>query len=184
MSGTINPIGKKVGAPKGTGSKKTPSRMQHILKMTREGKTLDQISENVGVSRRTIANWRCEDWEFASSLKENRDLANGVIKVAVFQKAAGYSHPEEKVFCHEGQIIRAETTKHYPPDTEAAKFWLTNMDDWRIRKEDDVRIMAVKSETAAKLTKEEMIAETERLLAKIRDTDQKVIEADGSDSEE
>ena len=40
--------------------------------------------------------------------------------------ATGYWHPEEKVFCRNGQIIRVKTIKYYPPDTAACIFWLKN----------------------------------------------------------
>ena len=44
----------------------------------------------------------------------------------MYQRACGYTHPEEQLFQFRGEVIRAKTTKHYPPDTEAAKFWLRN----------------------------------------------------------
>jgi hypothetical protein len=39
-------------------------------------------------------------------------------------KATGFWIDTEKVFCHDGEIIRAETREYYPPDTGAGAFIL------------------------------------------------------------
>ncbi|PVE23654.1 hypothetical protein DC522_14480 [Microvirga sp. KLBC 81] len=44
----------------------------------------------------------------------------------LYTKACGYTMQTEKLFCHEGEVIRAETLTYYPPDTTACIFWLKN----------------------------------------------------------
>lgn len=49
------------------------------------------------------------------------------------EAAHGYSHQEDKVFCQNGEVTVVPTTKHYPPNTTAAMFWLQNRkpQEWR-----------------------------------------------------
>lgn len=56
----------------------------------------------------------------------------------MFERAIGYSHPEEKVFCNNGEVIVHKTTKHYPPDTQAGIFLLTNRQRSRFRDKKDL----------------------------------------------
>lgn len=60
----------------------------------------------------------------------------------LFQRAVGYSHPEEKVFQYNGEIITHMITKHYPPDTQAAQFWLRNRqpERWKEMTAGDVNV--------------------------------------------
>jgi hypothetical protein len=56
--------------------------------------------------------------------KEEFDTAN--VEKSLLARALGYEHPEEKVFCHNGEIITHNQIKHYPPDVAAILVWLTN----------------------------------------------------------
>ena len=51
----------------------------------------------------------------------------------MFHKAVGYSFDSEKVFQFQGEVVRAKTREHVPPDTTAMIFWLKNRrpHDWR-----------------------------------------------------
>ena len=56
---------------------------------------------------------------------------------ALYQSAVGYTHDEEKIFQWDGDIVRADTTKHYKPDIAAIKLWLTNRqrEHWKDRQQ-------------------------------------------------
>lgn len=159
----------KVGRPKGSGSKKTPQNITAILQLTREGKTREEIGKIINVSPKTIWEWKNEDWEFSRSLKENAELATDLVEMATFKRATGYSHPETKVFCTEKGIFEHEVTKYYPPDTEAAKFWLSNKRGayWKVRREEEHKVLLVKQEIAAKMSNEELTEQTKILLKEI-----------------
>ena len=43
-----------------------------------------------------------------------------------FERAKGYTHKSEQVFCYLGKIKRATIIKQYPPDTVACIIWLKN----------------------------------------------------------
>ncbi len=86
------------------------------------------------VTTTTIDNWKNGHPEFLGALKAGKREADEKVAESLFGRALGYSHPEEKIFCgKDGDITRAATTKHYPPDTTACIFWLKNRqrDLWR-----------------------------------------------------
>lgn len=90
------------------------------------GATNPELANFLGVSLRTIESWLHTKPEFLRAITEGREGVDTLVASALFQRAVGYRHPEEQLFQFQGRVIRAETTKHYPPDTEAAKFWLRN----------------------------------------------------------
>lgn len=106
---------------------------EKMLELYEKGKTDKQVAEIIGVSEKTINNWKGKHPEFLQTLREMKQVADGLVEASLFARATGYSHPEEKVFQYEGCIITHETTKHYPPDVTAAIFWLKNRQpkDWK-----------------------------------------------------
>jgi len=113
-----------------------------ILRPIEEGKTEAEIAEVVGVSRTTLTNWKGKHPEFQYAVREARQVADALVEAALFGRAVGYSHPETKVFIHEGCPVTEEITKHYPPDTQAAMFWLRNRqpERWKEKTEGDVTV--------------------------------------------
>ena len=53
-------------------------------------------------------------------------LADANVAKRFYNRARGYEHPEDKIFLYEGSPVIVSTVKHYPPDTQAAIFWLMN----------------------------------------------------------
>jgi len=92
----------------------------------KEGLTDKALANLLDVSKATINQWKKEHPEFLDSLKNTKAELNDNVEVSLYQRACGYSHEEEKVFCSSGEIITHKVTKHYPPDTAAAFIWLKN----------------------------------------------------------
>lgn len=90
------------------------------------GFTDEELAETFNVSRETIHKWKQEHKEFADAIADGKENADAHVADRLYNRALGYSHAEEKIFQSDGKIIRAETTKHYPPDTQAASLWLRN----------------------------------------------------------
>lgn len=113
-----------------------------ILRLIKDGKTEEQIAEIIGVSKTTLTNWKGKHPYFLYAVRESRLVADELVEAALFNRALGYSHPEEKVFQYEGCIVTHEIKKHYPPDTQAAMFWLRNRqpDRWKEKTEGDVQV--------------------------------------------
>ena len=120
--------------PGGRPSKLTPQLAVKIFFMARRGFTDLEIAEVLDLTEQTINNWK-KIPEFFEALKENKAEADELVELSLFERAVGYSHPEEKVFQYEGEIITHETIKHYPPEPVACFFWLKNRKpkEWRDR---------------------------------------------------
>ena len=123
----------KAGRP----TKKTDEVTEKIMELTSLGMTDAEVSKIVGITDRTLCNWKKKHQGFFLALKEKKYLADQKVEDSLYHRAKGYSHTEEKIFCQDGEIIRAETTKHYPPDSTAMIYWLKNRrpDKWRERVE-------------------------------------------------
>lgn len=113
-----------------------------FVRLTKEGKTLEQVAEVLGVTVRTLSYWMGKHTDLVLSVREARQTADELVEASLFQRALGYSHPETKMFCYEGAVIAEDTVKHYPPDTQAAMFWLRNRQPtrWKEKTEGDVTV--------------------------------------------
>ena len=91
------------------------------------------MADFLGVSERTINTWKSKHPEFLQSITRGKLSADAGVAEKLYERACGYSHPEEKIFQYEGKPVIVPTVKHYPPDTQAASLWLRNRqpDLWR-----------------------------------------------------
>lgn len=121
--------------PGGRPSKFSNEMQGRIRLLAERGFTDKEICKAVDVPERTLNNWKNRHPEFWQSLKEWKSRADEKVERSLYERACGYSHPEDKIFCNNGEVIVESTTKHYPPDTTAAIFWLKNRNPeaWRDR---------------------------------------------------
>src|SRR3990167_11283266 len=98
---------KKTGRP----SKKDTLDFTMLKTLASFGLTDVQLASIFRVTEQTINQWKKDDKVYLA-LKEGKDIADAMVERSLFERAMGYSHPEEKIFCHEGEIIRAETIHH------------------------------------------------------------------------
>jgi len=108
--------------PRGRPTLKDPKKLEKIYELARQGKTDAQISKIVGITHRTLCNWKVSDWEFVSNLKENKMLADEMVEASLFKRATGYNYTEE-ASTREGIVA---LKKHAPPDATSMIFWLKN----------------------------------------------------------
>jgi len=92
----------------------------------KHGFTDKDLAEVFDVDESTVNNWKVGHPEFLESIKEGKSFRDSNVERSLYERAMGYTHPEEKIFSNQGEIVRAETTKHYPPDPTAMIFWLKN----------------------------------------------------------
>jgi hypothetical protein len=106
------------------------------------------------VTETTINNWKHDYPGFFERLSQARDRKIFQVVDSLYNRATGYEHAEEKIFCSDGSIIRAKTIKRYPPDVNAAKFLLTNRksNEWQEKRTitgDDTEATPIKVEIVA-----------------------------------
>ena len=120
-----NPRGRPSAFPEGQ------DRLIELL--CKKGCTDQELADAFGVTERTVNNWKQARPDFFQSLKDWKASADAEVERSLFERATGYSCPETKVFNNGGEILTAEVTKHYPPDTAAAFIWLQNRqpDNWK-----------------------------------------------------
>lgn len=112
---------------------------EQVYKLCLLGAIDEELADFFDVCVATINNWKKESPEFLASIKKGKQIADAEVAEKLFQRAIGYSHDEEKIFCQDGKIIRADTIKHYPPEVIALLFWLKNRqpNNWREKTEHD-----------------------------------------------
>jgi hypothetical protein len=125
--------------PPGRPSKFKEEYNEQVTKLCLLGATDKEIADFFNVDEATINNWKKSKEGFFESLKKGKLIADANVGQALYHRACGYHHLEDKIFNNgEGKpptII--ETTKHYPPDTAAAFIWLKNRrpESWRDKTE-------------------------------------------------
>jgi len=120
---TEKPKEKKRG---GRPTKYSEVDLEMVTKLAKLGLIDTEIADVLGIAESTLNLYKLKYPEFSESLKNGKMYADAHLIDRLYQRAYGYEHPEEKIFCHEGDIIRAETTKHYPPSEMALMYWFNN----------------------------------------------------------
>lgn len=112
--------------PQGNKIDYRPYMAQEVYKFALLGFTIKDLAMWYGISERTFVQWLDQYEELREAYHRGGEYADACVAVSTYKAANGYSHPETKYFQYEGQVVKVETIKHYPPDIKAAKFWLLN----------------------------------------------------------
>lgn len=110
-----------------------PSFADQAAKLCALGATDIELADFFGVNTVTIYAWRNTHEEFAKAVSAGKELADERVERSLFNRAVGYTFESEKVFQYQGEIVRAQTREHVPPDPGAAMNWLKNRrpEQWR-----------------------------------------------------
>lgn len=121
----------------GQPDKYRPEYAKQAVKLCALGATDVDLAMFFDVDPRTIANWKVRYPEFFQSIKIAKADLDDQVERSLYQRAMGYSHPDVDIRVIEGQIVKTELVKHYPPDTTALIFWLKNRrkEEWRDKQE-------------------------------------------------
>lgn len=136
----------------------TEDGLTMIEAWAREGLTEAQIAAQMGISVRTLGNWKNDHMQILQALKKGKAPVDAKVENALLRRALGYQYEEiteVPVMDPETGKTRMEVvkrvTKHVAPDTTAQIYWLKNRrpDKWRDKPadqnggEDDSRTIKV-----------------------------------------
>jgi hypothetical protein len=135
--GNKNAVGNKGGGRPSSYKKEYAKAAQKLYEL---GATDYEVGQSFGVSNATILNWQQQHVEFSEASRVGKAAADDRVERAFYHKAVGYTFESEKVFQFQGEIVRAKTLEHVPPDTQAAQFWLKNRrkEVWRDKTDHEV----------------------------------------------
>jgi hypothetical protein len=99
----------------------------------RDGLTDEQIAHNMGVSVKSLYNWKNDHLPILQALKNGKEVIDRHVENALLKRALGYTYDEVTVEESDDGYKRKVTTKQVVPDTTAQIFWLKNRKpaEWR-----------------------------------------------------
>lgn len=130
--------------PGGRPTKYKDVDLEKVKLLAAKGWTDAEMAEFFDVDPSTWHRWKGKYEEFCESLKNWKEEADQRVERSLYERANGYSHPEDKIFNDGGEALVVPTVKHYAPDTTAAIFWLKNRkpSEWRDKQELDANVNA------------------------------------------
>lgn len=112
------------------GRGRPPTYRQDFVDQARKlcelGATDFEVAKFFEVTTTTLYRWRHDHPEFCEALKAGKHALDERVVRSLAHRALGYTFESEKIFAHQGRILRAKTVEHVPPDTTAMIFWLKN----------------------------------------------------------
>ena len=119
-----------------SGNRRRPFKADYCAqaeKLCSLGATDEDLIAFFGITKTNLDAWKERHDDFRKSVLTSRDHADKDVERSLFERATGYSHPEDKVFANSGKPLVVPTTKHYPPDPTSMMFWLKNRQPTRWR---------------------------------------------------
>lgn len=110
-----------------------PEYVGQVIKLCELGATDIEIADFFGINSITLYRWCTKYPEFSKARCTAKEIADTRVERSLYHRALGYTFESEKVFQYQGEIVRAKTREHVPPDATAMIFWLKNRqrDKWR-----------------------------------------------------
>lgn len=107
---------------------------------------MQQIADNIGVSRSTLNKWANEHSDISDTLKNNKPIADYQVENALFERAIGgvrkvkkhikckeVYYDEQGRRCERENVVAVHDEVYVPGDTTAQIYWMKNRqpDKWR-----------------------------------------------------
>ena len=100
----------------------------------RDGLTEEQIAKNMGISVKTLYNWKTDNLPILQALKRGKEVVDIEVENALLKRALGYTVTlKEQKVDKDGCVHDLVKDVHVPGDTTAQIFWLKNRrkQQWR-----------------------------------------------------
>lgn len=100
---------------------------------TRDGLTLDQVADNLGIAKSTLCDYKNKYAELSNALKNGREVIDSMVENALLKAALGYEYEEDQATAQ--GVCNVKKMAH--PNTTALIFWLKNRKpkEWRDKQE-------------------------------------------------
>lgn len=119
------------------------------------GGTDADLAVALGVSERTINNWKHKHPDFRRVLSEGKLQADANVAVGLYKRATGYKFMDTDIRTvgvgkGESEIVKTEVEREMHPEPGAAQYWLNNRqpDRWKARTEVALEVPSLDLETA------------------------------------
>lgn len=129
----------------GRGTKFEPDMVEMARQWRRDGGTLQQIAQNLGIHIDTLHEWRKKHTDFSDALRESTDYVNATVENAMLKRARGFTYTEvsQEYENIDGRMVKVKSKrirKRVLGDVDAQKFWLTNRQPakWKSKIADDL----------------------------------------------
>ncbi len=111
-----------------------------IQSWSRDGLTLDEIQNKIGISHETLRKWRQRYPEIDEAMSKGREFVDYKVENALLKAALGYTKKSIKVTLGKKiingetfQVLKETTTEEVGPNVTACMAWLNNRkhDQWK-----------------------------------------------------
>lgn len=113
-----------------------PDLDREIQAIAMRGLSDQEIAQTFGVPYSIFKKWKKMYPSFKDAIEKGRTHADGEVVAALFKRATGkFSVPHTEIIKYKDDYETLEMEKHFPPDTEAIKYWLNNRasEHWKQR---------------------------------------------------
>ena len=76
------------------------------------------------VGRQTYYDWMRDDPEFVKAVEIINEEMLDFVESKAMQRIQGYQHPDVHISVVQGEVVKTDITKHYPPDARLTEFIL------------------------------------------------------------
>lgn len=129
-----------------------PEGLLLLESWARDGLTDEQIAHNMGISRKTLAEWKKKYGDISDTLKRGKEIIDLQVENALLKRALGYEYEELSEEYESGTLTKKKVTKkQVVPDTTAQIFWLKNRRPDRWKDKQDVQVSGELKEEQTKL---------------------------------
>lgn len=117
----------------------TPEGLLKIGGWARDGLIDSEIASNIGISPKTLIEWKKRFQELCNTLKQTKEIADRTVENAHYKSACGYTLKIKKVFkvkhvkykdgkrvSEDEELIEKEEEMHVPANVQAQISWLCN----------------------------------------------------------
>lgn len=109
----------------------TPEFAVHAAKLSKLGMTQKEIADFIGVTDRSVLNWRAKYPEFDAACQIGLEGANNNVELSLYKQSVGYFLDEEEIKIVGDEIVRVPVKRWYPPSVTAGIFWSKVKMKWR-----------------------------------------------------